>query len=389
MSQLPAPDFGREVVCVLGLPFDVIDVEQVAEQVRLAARSRSSLLLATANLNFVVTARRNPHFRQAILHSHLSLADGMPIVWIARLLGLPLRIRVAGSSLFEYLQLAAPAQAIKVYFFGAQDGVAERASQYLNDPPRGLHCVGFESPGFGSIESMSSDAQIERINAARPDFLVVALGAEKGLAWIERNLAKLDAPVISHLGAVVGMTAGSIRRAPLRWQQWGLEWLWRIKEEPGLWRRYWSDAKVFAGLLLGGVLPLWWRGLGRSRRAAALSLGVSEATRGGAFHLVMSSDPGQAGPDTGLASLRGGLARAAASGLPVVVEVQDLVHIDARVVGLLMLLYGHQRDHALPFSIQGVGSALRRDFRWHGAMFLLDGEPPVRAGKWGQPRGVA
>lgn len=388
---LSVPDFTRDVVCVLGLPFDVTSLEQVAERVRAARISRAPLLLATANLNFIVAARGNAQFRQAIIHSQLNLADGMPIVWVARLLRVPLRVRVAGSSLFERLQEASSEAPLKVFFFGAPDGVAEQACHRVNEMHGGVCCVGYESPGFGTVESMSSDDQICRINQAKPDFLVVALGAEKGLAWIERNFAKLDAPVVSHLGAVVGMAAGCIRRAPPRWQRWGLEWLWRIKEEPFLWRRYWSDAKVFCRLLAGSVLPLWWHQVVAGAAGRAGGIRATGMTWGGAFHLRLGRGGADEGDDEAhsLSSLRTQLASAAASGLPVVVEVQDLVHIDGRVLGLLMLLYGHLRDRSMSFSIQGVSPRLRRQFRWHGALFLLDADSAVAPTGWGHPREVA
>jgi anti-anti-sigma regulatory factor len=90
-----------------------------------------------------------------------------------------------------------------------------------------------------------------------------------------------------------------------------------------------------------------------------------------------------------LSSLRAELASAAASGLPVVVEAQDLVHIDGRVLGLLMLLYGHLKDRSMSFSIQGVSPRLRRQFRWHEALFLLDADSAVAPTGWGHPREVA
>jgi N-acetylglucosaminyldiphosphoundecaprenol N-acetyl-beta-D-mannosaminyltransferase len=391
LRPLSAPDFTRDVVCVLGLPFDVISLEQVEARVRSARTSRAPLLLATANLNFIVAARSNAQFRQAIIHSQLNLADGMPIVWVAKLLRVPLRVRVAGSSLFERLQQASSETALNVFFFGAPDGVAEQACHRVNASRGGVCCVGYESPGFGTVESMSSDDQIRRINEAKPDFLVVALGAEKGLAWIERNFAKLEAPVVSHLGAVVGMAAGHIRRAPPRWQRWGLEWLWRIKEEPSLWRRYWSDAKVFSRLLVGSVLPLWWHQVFEGASARSSGVRATGLTQGGAFHLRLSRvSAGEEGDEAqSLSSLRAELASAAASGLPVVVEAQDLVHIDGRVLGLLMLLYGHLRDRSMSFSIQGVSPRLRRQFRWHEALFLLEADSAVAPTGWGHPREVA
>jgi len=92
---------------------------------------------------------------------------------------------------------------------------------------------------------------LQAINASQADFLVVALGAKKGQAWILHNLEHLQVPVVSHLGAVVNFVAGTVQRAPAAWQRAGLEWLWRIKEEPALFGRYWND-----GLALFG---LWWK----------------------------------------------------------------------------------------------------------------------------------
>jgi N-acetylglucosaminyldiphosphoundecaprenol N-acetyl-beta-D-mannosaminyltransferase len=103
---------------------------------------------------------------------------------------------------------------------------------------------------------MSSAAIIDEINAAKPDFVVVALGAKKGQAWIQKNRGQLNAPVISHLGAVINFVAGSVERAPMVWQRFGLEWVWRIKQEPVLWKRYLLDGFAFAGLMVTKVFPL-------------------------------------------------------------------------------------------------------------------------------------
>jgi len=115
---------------------------------------------------------------------------------------------------------------------------------------------GFYDPGFVSVEQMSTADIIEGVNAAGADFIVVALGAVKGQAWIQHNRAQLTAPVISHLGAVINFVTGSIKRAPLLWQRMGVEWLWRIKQEPALWLRYMQDGIAFLGLLSSKVLPL-------------------------------------------------------------------------------------------------------------------------------------
>jgi len=262
-------DFFRNVYCVLGLPFDAIDLTEGLRLVRTAVVSRTPFFFSTPNLNFVVACQKDADFRTSVINSELSVADGMPIVWIARLLGVPLPERVAGSSLFEALRQSKRAsldKPIRVFFFGGADGVAKAACARINGEEktsssqngRGLICVGYEAPGFCSIEEMSDAATIRRINASQADFLVVSLGARKGQAWIQHNRQKLNVPVVSHLGAVVNFIAGNIARAPQWVQRFGLEWIWRILEEPKLWRRYFEDGMVFLGLICFRVIPLFW-----------------------------------------------------------------------------------------------------------------------------------
>ena len=247
--------FDRDVYCVMGVPVDAITMQAAVERVRHAAFSGTRCFVSTPNLNFVMAAKGDPEFRNSVLHSNLSLADGMPLVWVARILGLPIRERVSGAGLFESL-LEHSGPPVTVYFFGGPDGAAEAAAERVNKASGGLHCVGFESPGFGSLDELSDNERIERINRSGAQFVIVSLGAKKGQAWIERNRARLHAPVISHLGAVLNFAAGQIRRAPEWVQVLGAEWLWRIREEPGLWRRYWDDGRGLIVELIRRVIPM-------------------------------------------------------------------------------------------------------------------------------------
>lgn len=253
--QLLKPDYSRNVHCLLGLPFDAIALNQSLNQIANAALTGQPCYFATPNLNFLVATQADQTFRTAVLNCDLSLADGMPIVWIAKLLGAPIQERVAGSDVFDAL-CKSTGKSITVYFFGGPAGVAQQAADQMNAQGVRLCCVGFASPGFGSLEDMSQPETIERINASGAQFLVVALGAAKGHAWIEHNRANLTVPVVSHLGAVVNFVAGRVSRAPLWMQKWGLEWTWRIWQEPSLWRRYWRDAIGLYKLVVLRILPL-------------------------------------------------------------------------------------------------------------------------------------
>lgn len=271
-------DFERSLHVLLGLPFDAVSMPDVVARIGSARQLRQRLFISTPNLNFLIAARSDPAFRQSVFDSDLNLADGMPIIWIARLLGVPLPERVPGSGLIESLRLPLPQGSlpIRIFFFGGEPGLARLACERLNAERCGLICAGALDPGFGTAEELSTAEHIDTINAARPDFLIVSLGAKKGQAWIVANRSKLDAPVISHLGAVVKFVAGDVTRAPALLQKLGLEWLWRIQQEPGLWHRYWSDGLAFLGLLATRVFPLmlWIWGsklLGRARPGPAVT----------------------------------------------------------------------------------------------------------------------
>src|SRR5262249_46991876 len=250
-------DLTRNVYCVLGLPIDALEMPAVLGRIEAAAASRATFLISTPNFDFVVQSRTDPEFRETLLGSDLCPADGMPVVWIARLIGAPVKQRVSGSDIFDALK--APerlARQLKVFLFGGAAGVAAVAARTLNAVPSGLNCVGALDPGFGSVDVMSRNQFIDAVNASEADFLAVSLGAKKGQPWLHRNHQRLTIPVRAHLGAAINFAAGTVKRAPMWLQAFGLEWLWRIKEEPGLWRRYAHGGAVLLGLVLTRILPL-------------------------------------------------------------------------------------------------------------------------------------
>ena len=356
-------DFGRNVVCLLGLPFDVVDLRQATDRVIEAAAQGRRLFLTTPNVNFAMAARHDAAFRASVIASDLSVADGMPLIWIARLIGLPLRQRVAGSDLFERL-MHRTGSPLKVYFFGGPDGVAQQASLAVNVSP-GLQGAGGETPGFGDVEAMSSDLTIERINRSGADFLLVALGAKKGQAWIVRNLPRLTVPVVSHLGAVVNFVAGSITRAPVWWRRLGLEWLWRIRSEPGLWRRYASDALGLAQWMLTRVLPCFChRHLQRWLHAPkAAELRADESPT--AVSMVLAGDWLE-----DISAFRRACARYANDPRALEVDLRNIRHVDAPFIASCMLLDDYRKRIGIPLAFR-VGRSARAAFRHAGADYLV------------------
>jgi len=247
----------RDTWCLLGLPFDAIDLTGAMAIINADIAHQRQHFLSTPNLNFLVNAQSDQEFFQSVVDSDLIIADGMPIIWVAKLLGIPLPERVAGSDLFDALsQQQGLDKKISVFFFGGQENIAQQACQKLNESSHGMSCCGFYDPGFVSVDAMSTAAIMDTINASHPDFLLLSLGAKKGQAWIQKNRHRLNTSVISHLGAVVNFVAGKVERAPGLWQHSGFEWLWRIRQEPALWQRYFYDGLSFTSLLMFKVLPL-------------------------------------------------------------------------------------------------------------------------------------
>jgi N-acetylglucosaminyldiphosphoundecaprenol N-acetyl-beta-D-mannosaminyltransferase len=246
-------DLARSVYCVLGIPIDAINMSAVVRRVEEAAANRTTFLISTPNLNFLVGSPSDPEFRESLLDSDLCPPDGAPIVWIARLLGLPIKERAAGS---DQLKAGTRRRRLTIFLFGGAKGVAAAAARTLNAEPGGLNCVGTMDPGFCEVSEMSQDHVIDAINSSGADLLSVSLGAKKGQLWLHRNHHRLTIPVRAHLGAAINFQAGIIKRAPAMMRAWGLEWLWRIKEEHHLLKRYLNDGFALLRLLLTRILPL-------------------------------------------------------------------------------------------------------------------------------------
>lgn len=251
-------DLDRDVFCLLGLVIDSVGIDDAVCILRSAAKRKKPYLMSTPNVNFLVNSLRNQEFRDAVLDSDLCVADGMPLVWISKLLGLPLSERVAGSDVFERLKRPVDEgqHKMSVFFFGGANGVGRRAGDSLNSESGNLTYAGSIEPGFGSVEDMSGPNDILSINESNADFLVVALGAVKGHLWLEKNKDSLHIPIRSHLGAVINFESGRIGRAPDMVVRLGLEWLWRIKEEPRLWQRYWRDGLDLTSIFFTKIVPL-------------------------------------------------------------------------------------------------------------------------------------
>ncbi len=364
-------DIDREVYCLLGLAIDAVNMAEAAALLRTAAVQGEPYLMSTPNVNFLINSQRNTEFRDAVLNSDLCVADGMPLIWIARLLGMPLPERVAGSDLFEKLKQHDPQfqHSMSAFFFGGEPGVGQKACDNLNSQNGNVTCVGSLEPGFGSVEDMSKGEYISKINGSGADFLVVALGAVKGHLWLEHNKDKIRIPLRSHLGAVINFEAGGVARSPGIVSRSGFEWLWRIKEEPKLWRRYWSDGLDLITLLVAHVLPLASYNLTIRRlvknRSAQFS--IAQEINNNQVKVCLS---GYAGHEN-LNDIRKCFRYVATRSLNTTVDFSNLSHISSCVLGTLMMLRKQLKLKNASLRITGASPRIRRLFKWHGLGFML------------------
>ena len=204
----------------------------------------------TPNVDHVVKAERDLAFREAYARASLSLADGMPLLWASRLLGAPLPEKISGSDLVIPLARLAARKGWRVYLLGGEPGVAQEAGDRLAQE-LGLHVVGTDSPVIRP-DGGADDAEqlLERLRVAKPDLLLVALGAPKQELFIDRFAKQIGPVVALGVGGSLDFVAGRVRRAPRWMSRAGLEWAYRLAQEPRrMWRRYLIEDPAFVAIV--------------------------------------------------------------------------------------------------------------------------------------------
>ena len=236
---------------LLNVRVDRVDFAAAMGCVRQAIQARRPCQIVTVNVDFVKLAKADSAYRRLINTADLSVADGMPLLWAARLIGAPLPERITGTDLVLGCAQMAATEGHRLFLLGAAPGVADQAAAELERRFPGLTVCGVYAPPFGPWEEDEDRRIVERIQSARPDVLFVAFGAPRQDVWIREHMAELNVPVSVGIGGTLNFLAGKIRRAPQWMQDFGLEWLYRVVQEPGrLWKRYLlEDFPIFFQLL--------------------------------------------------------------------------------------------------------------------------------------------
>lgn len=248
----PSPErAARFPIAILGVPFDNVTTAETVRAVEQMIASGQPHYFVTANVDFLVQAQTDEALRHILANADLVLCDGTPLLWASRLLGNALPERVAGSDLVPVLLELAARKKYSVYFLGAAPEAAAEAVRRLRVAYPSLEIAGHYSPPVRALEDMDHDEIKRRITEAKPDMLFVAFGCPKAEKWIDMHYRDLGVPVVAGVGATVDFLAGRVKRAPVWMRRAGLEWLFRLAQEPRrLWRRYSRDLWVFAWKLL-------------------------------------------------------------------------------------------------------------------------------------------
>ncbi len=238
------------VVEVWGLPLAFLTLEQTLDAVdELIAAGRPTYFI-TANLFYAMLTDQHKDLDAINRGAAFVLADGMPLVWASRYKGGPLPERVAGSDLIFRISERAAGRGHRLFLLGGAPGVGEIAAEVLRERYPGIAIVGVEAPEIGKSPE-EEEALIGRIRAARPDILFAALGQPKGERWIAANREALGVPVSVQVGASIDFVAGRLRRAPRWMQKTGLEWVFRMAQEPRRLAPRYARTILFLSRMLG------------------------------------------------------------------------------------------------------------------------------------------
>lgn len=223
---------------------DNLTMQEAVDKVEQLIAQDGCSYVVTPNLDHIVILEDDQEFAEVYSNADLVLADGKPLIWISKLLKNPIKEKISGSDFFPHMCEMCANKGFSIFILGAAEGVAEKAAVNLCKKYQGLKIVGTYSPPFGFEKNENELKVIESlIRKARPDVLAVSLGSPKGEKFIYKHLKEYGVSLGISIGATIDFEAGNVKRAPKWMADSGLEWLFRITQDPNrLVKRYWNDA---------------------------------------------------------------------------------------------------------------------------------------------------
>lgn len=241
-------------ISILGTRIDALSWEQLLGRIVAWAKSNQSRLICLCNVHSVVTARHDAALASALQHADINLPDGAPIAWLMRRRGWPEQQRLSGPDLMWQLMHEAERLQLPLFLMGATPTTLSRLRGVIAQAFPKLMIAGSVSPPFRALSTHEQSAIVDRINRSGASLVLIGLGCPKQEIWMAAHRNTIKAVMIG-VGAAFDYHAGSLRRAPPAWQRLGLEWLYRLLQEPRrLARRYLLTNTLF---LLALPAELW------------------------------------------------------------------------------------------------------------------------------------
>lgn len=227
-------------VNICGVEIDNISFQETINNISGILEKEKNIFITTPNVHHIILLQKDQEFKKIYQEASLVLADGMPLIWASKFLGTPLKEKVSGSDLVPEICKFAAKKGYRLFFLGGRSGAVEKARENLIKIYPQIKIVGVYSPPFGFENNTEENEKIvEMIKNARPEILLVGLGAPKQEKWIYRHYKETDVPVSIGVGVTFEFISGMVKRAPKWMQRVGLEWSWRLIMEPKrLWKRY-------------------------------------------------------------------------------------------------------------------------------------------------------
>ena len=250
-AQAPGTSLHRRFT-LLDCPIDNLSLMEVLERIEGFIHARTPHQHIAINVHKVVQAYRDPKLHEVVQQCHLSCADGKPLIWLSQLMGKPLKSRITGIDLMMQLLTLAADKRYRVYFLGARHAVVSAVVERYQSRYSRLQVAGYR---HGYWKPDEEPEVVEAIRQARPDILFVALGSPQKEFFMHRHLHRLQVPFAMAVGGSFDVLAGRTKRAPEWMQRSGLEWFWRVLQEPRrMWWRYCRDGLFFTCLVLKELL---------------------------------------------------------------------------------------------------------------------------------------
>ena len=242
---------------ILGVGISAINMDMALAQIEEWIARREQHYVCVATVHGIMECQRDPSLGRIFNGSGLTTPDGMPLVWLSRLNGFKHVDRVYGPDLMLALCERSVHRGYTHYLYGGAEGVASELASRLQHRFPGLRIVGTYTPPFRPLTPAEDEDVVRRINEADPDIVWIGISAPKQDRWMAEHVGRVRAPVLIGVGAAFDFHSGRKRQAPRWMQRSGLEWLFRLSQEPRrLWYRYLVYNPLFIAMVLAQALGL-------------------------------------------------------------------------------------------------------------------------------------